>query len=174
MDKPVIAAVNGLAVGAGMGLALACDEIVMARSAFLACAFGRVGLVPDSGVTSILVHRLGHARAFELARTGRRITGEEAFALGLINEATDDDALLASALGRAREVVAGPAYALALTKRLINRARTDPPDTMLDLEASAQGAAAATTEHAEGVAAFDAKRAPAYPTIPPPSPGLLR
>ena len=174
MDKPVIGAINGLAVGAGMGLALACDEIVMARSAFLACAFGRVGLVPDSGVTSILVHRLGHARAFELARTGRRITGEEAFALGLINEATDDDALLASALGRAREVVAGPAYALALTKRLINRARTDPPDTMLDLEASAQGAAAATTEHAEGVAAFDAKRAPAYPTIPPPSPGLLR
>jgi 2-(1,2-epoxy-1,2-dihydrophenyl)acetyl-CoA isomerase len=174
MDKPVIGAVNGLAVGAGMGLALACDEIVMARSAFLACAFGRVGLVPDSGVTSILVERLGHARAFELARTGRRITGEDAFALGLINEVVDDDDLLDSVAQRAAQMASGPAFALALTKRLINRARAEDPNTMLDLEAVAQGAAAATTEHAEGVAAFDAKRAPAYPNIHPPSQELLR
>jgi 2-(1,2-epoxy-1,2-dihydrophenyl)acetyl-CoA isomerase len=174
MDKPVIGAVNGLAVGAGMGLALACDEIVMARSAFLACAFGRVGLVPDSGVTSILVQRLGHARAFELARTGRRIGGEDAFALGLINEVVDDDALGDSTAQRATQIASGPAYALALTKRLINRARTDAPNTMLDLEAVAQGAAAATTEHAEGVAAFDARRAPEYPNIQPPDPELLR
>ena len=174
MDKPVIGAVNGLAVGAGMGLALACDEIVMARSAFLACAFGRVGLVPDSGVTSILVQRLGHARAFELARTGRRIGGEDAFALGLINEVVDDDALADSAAQRATQVAAGPVYALALTKRLINRARAEPPNTMLDLEAVAQGAAAATSEHAEGVAAFDAKRAPSYPKIDAPDPELLR
>jgi 2-(1,2-epoxy-1,2-dihydrophenyl)acetyl-CoA isomerase len=174
MDKPVIAAVNGLAVGAGMGLALACDEIVMARGAFLACAFGRVGLIPDSGVTSILVQRLGHARAFELARTGRRISGEAAFALGLINEVVDDDALLDSVMQRAAQVASGPAYALALTKRLINRARWEAPDVMLDREATAQGAAAATAEHAEGVIAFDAKRAPAYPRIQPPSPELLR
>jgi 2-(1,2-epoxy-1,2-dihydrophenyl)acetyl-CoA isomerase len=156
-----------------MGLALACDEIVMVRSAFLACAFGGVGLVPDSGVTSILVQRLGHARTFELARTGRRISGEDALALGLINEVVDDDGLIDAVAQRAAEIASGPAYALALTKRLINRALSEAPDAMLDLEAVAQGAAAATTEHAEGLAAFDARRAPAFPNIAPPSPDLL-
>ena len=90
-DKPVIAAVNGLAVGAGLGLALACDEVVMAQSAFLSCAFVRVGLVPDSGITSRLVRSLGHARAFELARTARRIGADEALSLGLVNEVVADD-----------------------------------------------------------------------------------
>lgn len=169
MDTPVIAAVNGLAVGAGMGLALACDEVVMARSAFLSCGVVRVGLVPDSGITSILVRRLGHARAFELARTGRRVDANEALSLGLVNEVVADDEIDAAAQ-RATEIALGPVYALALTKRLMGRAAVEDPDRMLDLEARAQGAAAATQEHAEGVTAFEGKRTPTYlPTDPPPA-----
>jgi 2-(1,2-epoxy-1,2-dihydrophenyl)acetyl-CoA isomerase len=169
MDKPVIAAVNGLAVGAGMGLALCCDEIVMSDAAFFACAFVRVGLVPDTGVTSALVRTLGHARAFELARTARRVSAEEALALGLINEVVAADALADAALSRARELAAGPALALALTKRLLVRAADEQLDVMLDLEAEAQGAAASGADHAEGVAAFDARRPPVYtaPARPP-------
>ena len=170
MDTPVIAAVNGLAVGAGMGLALACDEVVMARSAFLSCGFVRVGLVPDSGITSILVRRLGHARAFELARTARRVDANEALSLGLVNDVVADDEIDAAAQQRATEIALGPGYALALTKRLMRRAAVEDPDRMLDLEARAQGAAAATQEHAEGVTAFEGKRTPTYlPTDPPPA-----
>ena len=173
-DKPVIAAVNGLAVGAGMGLALACDEVVMAQSAFLSCAFVRVGLVPDSGITSRLVRSLGHARAFELARTARRIGADEALSLGLVNEVVADDRVeTAAQRARGAELAAGPSYALALTKRLMVHAAAGDPDDMLDLEARAQGAAAATEEHAEGVAAFEGKRAPEYLPMDPPPPDLL-
>lgn len=174
MDKPVVAAVNGLAVGAGMGLALCCDEIVMSEKAFLACAFVRVGLVPDTGVTSALVRTLGHARAFELARTARRVDAEEALALGLVNEVVTAEALADAAMRRAKELASGPALALALTKRLVVRAAHEDLDTMLDLEAEAQGAAAASPDHAEGVAAFDAKRPAAYTAAGRPPAGLVR
>lgn len=172
-DKPVIAAVNGLAVGAGMGLALACDEVVMAQSAFLSCAFVRVGLVPDSGITSRLVRSLGHVRAFELARTARRIGADEALSLGLVNEVVADEEIETAAQWRATELAAGPSFALALTKRLMVHTAAADPDDMLDLEARAQGAAAATEEHAEGVAAFQGKRPPEYLPVDPPPPGLL-
>lgn len=172
-DKPMIAAVNGLAVGAGMGLALACDEVVMAQSAFLSCAFVRVGLVPDSGITSRLVRSLGHARAFELARTARRIGADEALSLGLVNEVVADDQVETAAQRRAAQLAAGPSYALALTKRLMVHAAAQDPGHMLELEARAQGAAAATEEHAEGVAAFEGKRASEYLPMDPPPPHLL-
>jgi 2-(1,2-epoxy-1,2-dihydrophenyl)acetyl-CoA isomerase len=174
MDKPVVAAVNGLAVGAGMGLALCCDEIVMSEKAFFSCAFVRVGLVPDTGVTSALVRTLGHARAFELARTARRVGADEALALGLVNEVVAPEALEDAALTRARELAAGPALALALTKRLLVRAAHEELDVMLDLEAEAQGAAAAAPDHAEGVAAFDAKRPPVYTAPGRPPASLVR
>jgi 2-(1,2-epoxy-1,2-dihydrophenyl)acetyl-CoA isomerase len=173
MDKPVIAAVNGLAVGAGMGLALACDLVLMAQDAFFSCAFVRVGLVPDSGITSVLVRRLGHTRAFALAASARRVGADEALTLGLISEVVADDELQSAARERAAELASGPGYALALTKRLLRLAAGEPPDRMLDLEARAQGAAAATSEHAEGVAAFLERRAPAYPVLDPPEPDLL-
>jgi len=174
MDKPVVAAVNGLAVGAGMGLALCCDEIVIAQSAFLSCGFVRVGLVPDTGTTAALVAALGHARAFELARTARRITAEDALSMGLVNEVAADDALDDAALTRANALAAGPALALALTKRLIVRAAYESPDVMLDLEAEAQGVAASAPDHAEGVAAFVEKRPPSYTAPAPPPIGLTR
>src|SRR5262249_53907019 len=120
--KPVVAAVNGPAVGAGMGLALACDLVVMAESASMACAFGRVALVPDSGTSWFLARSVGHRRAFHLATTGRKITAAEAVAWGLATETATDDALHATATRRAADLAAGPRRAFALTKQLLVRA----------------------------------------------------
>ncbi|MET9970235.1 enoyl-CoA hydratase/isomerase family protein, partial [Streptomyces sp. NPDC006356] len=97
MDTPVIAAVNGLAVGAGMGLALACDLVLVADTATFSCAFGKVGLVPDTGLSSVLVRALGHAHAFELAVTGRSLNAQTAHALGLVNAVVPADDLEAEA-----------------------------------------------------------------------------
>jgi 2-(1,2-epoxy-1,2-dihydrophenyl)acetyl-CoA isomerase len=101
MPKPVVAAVNGLAVGAGFGLALACDLRIAGESASFAASFSKVGLVPDSSVSWYLVRELGRARAFELAVTGRSLSARQAFDLGLLNEVVADDELA----GRAQELV---------------------------------------------------------------------
>jgi 2-(1,2-epoxy-1,2-dihydrophenyl)acetyl-CoA isomerase len=174
MDKPVVAAINGLAVGAGLGLALACDVRVMSEKAFLACSFVRVGLVPDTGVTQALLTTVGHARAFELAATGRRITADEALALGLVNVIATPEALAEAAWARAAELAAGPALALALTKRLLVAAADRSPADVLALEADAQGVAGDGPEHSEGVAAFLARREPVYPPSPAVPDGFLR
>jgi 2-(1,2-epoxy-1,2-dihydrophenyl)acetyl-CoA isomerase len=147
MGKPVVAAVNGPAVGAGMGLALACDIVLMAGSATLSCAFGKVALVPDSGTAWVLARRLGRARAFDLATTGRRVGAEEAVALGLANEVLADDELRPAAAKRAADLAAGPAVTLALTKRLLVSGGEQPLDQVLEMEALGQGRAAATDEH---------------------------
>lgn len=165
MPKPVVAAVTGPAVGAGMGLALACDIVLLSERAVMACVFVKVGLVPDTGVTHELVARVGRARAFEIAATARPIAADEAVALGLANAVHPAASVFEAAQLLAAELAAGPAFALALTKRLLTAAEVTEPDRMLDLEARAQGAAAATAEHAEGVAAFGEKRPPRYPTV---------
>lgn len=166
LDRPVVAAVHGPAVGAGMGLALACDLRVMAESAYFACSFGTVGLVPDTGVSGELVGRLGHARAFDLAVTGRRMPAAEAQRNGLVNEVVADDAVAATAAQWARRLAEGPALALALTKRLFTAAAHLPPAELLEREALSQGVAAASAEHREGVAAFREKRPPQHGTGP--------
>ena len=147
--KPVVAAVNGPAVGAGMGLALACDLVVMAESASMSCAFGRMALVPDSGTTWFLARAVGHHRAFQLATTGRKITGAEAVALGLANETVADDELRTTATQRAADLAAGPSQAFALTKQLLVRAADADLSSMLEQEALAQGIAAATEDHVD-------------------------
>jgi 2-(1,2-epoxy-1,2-dihydrophenyl)acetyl-CoA isomerase len=152
--KPVIAAINGPAVGAGMGVALSCDVAIMARSAYLSCAFGRVGLVPDTGTTAVLARQMGHVRAYEAATTGRRIGGEEALALGLVNEVVDDDAAVDRAVERARELAAGPALAFELTKQLLVAAVRRHELDVLELEAQSQGRAARTDDHREAIEAF--------------------
>jgi 2-(1,2-epoxy-1,2-dihydrophenyl)acetyl-CoA isomerase len=154
MDKPTIAAVDGPAVGAGLGLALCCDLRYMASSAYLACSFSRVALVPDTGTTVALVRQLGHARAFEVAVTGRRIGAEEAAEAHLINGAVADDGLLDAVLKTAGTLAAGPARAYALTKRLMVSAANSPEFEVLEEEAAFQGLAAHAEDHQKAIAAF--------------------
>jgi 2-(1,2-epoxy-1,2-dihydrophenyl)acetyl-CoA isomerase len=162
LPKPVIAAVNGPAVGAGLGLALVCDQRLAAESAMLSCAFGKVGLVPDTGVSWYLVRELGYARAFSYAATGKQIGAAEAHSLGLVNEVVPDDELAARAYELARLLAAGPAHALALTKRQFRAASEQSFEASLAMEAHHQGSAAAHPDHVEGRAAFAEKRAPRW------------
>ncbi len=158
MDKIAVAAINGPAVGAGLGLALNCDLRYMARSAYLACSFSRVALVPDTGTTVALVRQLGHARAMEAALLGRRIGAEEAVEAHLVNGIVDDEGLLAAVNETAQVLADGPAMAFGLTKQLMLKAANDAEFEVLDSEAVAQGIAAASVDHQQAVAAFLARR----------------
>jgi 2-(1,2-epoxy-1,2-dihydrophenyl)acetyl-CoA isomerase len=162
MAKPVVAAVNGLAVGAGMGLALACDLRLAADTAAFSCAFGKVALVPDTAVSWYLVRELGYARAFSLAATGRAVPAAEAHALGLLNEVVPADELAERAHGLAELLAAGPARALALTKRQFRAVSELSFEAALAVEARHQGEAAAHPDHVEGRAAFGEKRPPRW------------
>jgi 2-(1,2-epoxy-1,2-dihydrophenyl)acetyl-CoA isomerase len=162
MPKPVVAAVNGLAVGAGMGLALACDLRLAADSASFSCAFGKVGLVPDTAVSWYLVRELGYARAFALAATGRSVPATEAHSLGLLNDVVPAAELADRALELARLLAAGPAHALALTKRQFRAVSEVSFEAALAIEARHQGDAATHPDHVEGRTAFAAKRPPRW------------
>lgn len=166
LDKPVVAAVNGPAVGAGMGLALACDLRVMAEDAYLACPFSKVGLVPDTGLSHELVRQLGYARAFQVAAIARPITAVQALEWGLVTHIAPTEAVIGEAVELARQLAKGPGLALALTKRLLTAAAHNRLDTMLRREAFSQGIAAASAEHAAGSAAFRGKHDPCYPDGP--------
>jgi 2-(1,2-epoxy-1,2-dihydrophenyl)acetyl-CoA isomerase len=156
MPKPVIAAINGPAVGAGMGLALSCDLRYMSQSSHLACSFSRVGLVPDTGTTAALVRILGHARAFEIATSARKIKAEEAVG-GLVNEVVADRELLGRVLAKATELADGPAESFGLTKQLMVQAANEDEFAILEREADFQGRAAASDDHRDAVAAFLAR-----------------
>ena len=162
MPKPVVAAVNGAAVGAGLGLALACDLRLAAETATFSCAFGKVGLVPDTGVSWHLVREVGYARAFALAMLGRAFSAEEAEAYGLINRVLPAEELGAAAVELAGVLAAGPARAIALTKRQFRVAGELTFEGLLAMEARHQGEAAAHPDHVEGRTAFAEKRAPRW------------
>ncbi len=162
MPKPVVAAVNGLAVGAGMGLALTCDLRLAADTASFACAFGKVGLVPDTAVSWYLVRELGYARAFWLAASGRSIPATEAFQLGLLNEVLPADELTGRAHALAGLLASGPAHALALTKRQFRAVSEVSFEAALAMEARHQGDAGGHPDHVEGRTAFAEKRAPRW------------
>jgi 2-(1,2-epoxy-1,2-dihydrophenyl)acetyl-CoA isomerase len=159
---PVVCAVNGVAAGAGMSLALACDIVYAARSATFLQAFVRIGLVPDSGSTWLLPHLAGLARAKGLAMLGDKITAEQAAQWGLIWKVCDDEAVKDEALGLARHLATQPTQALAAIKRLIDSAPGTSLDTQLDRERDAQGALGKSSDYREGVAAFFDKRKPAF------------
>jgi 2-(1,2-epoxy-1,2-dihydrophenyl)acetyl-CoA isomerase len=146
-DVPVIAAVNGAAVGAGMGIALACDVVLMSEKASFACVFGKVGLVPDTGTSWHLVRTVGYLRAYELASTGRRVTPSEALQLGLATEVVEAAELGARADALAEQLAAGPRLAQTLTKRLLQAAHTSALSAVMAEEARGQGAAAAHEDH---------------------------
>jgi 2-(1,2-epoxy-1,2-dihydrophenyl)acetyl-CoA isomerase len=159
LSKPVIAAVNGVAAGAGCSLALACDLRLAAESASFVLAFGRVGLVPDSGATWFLPRIVGQARAAELALVGDPWSAEDAARIGLVNRVVPDESLLDEARALAGRLAEGSPLAMALTKRALGYSADAGLEAALEHEAALQGIAGRSKDHEEGVAAFRAKRA---------------
>jgi 2-(1,2-epoxy-1,2-dihydrophenyl)acetyl-CoA isomerase len=162
LEKPVIAAVNGPAAGAGLSLACACDLRLASDQATFVPAFINIGLVPDSGSTYLVRRLLGTARAFEWMTSGRRLTAAEAHAWGLVSEVVEADRLQARTAKLAGELAALPTRGIALTKRLFDHAEHTTLEEQLELEAQLQAAATRTHDFAEGVAAFLEKRAPRF------------
>jgi 2-(1,2-epoxy-1,2-dihydrophenyl)acetyl-CoA isomerase len=162
LEKPVIAAVNGPAAGAGLSFACACDLRLAADSATFVPAFVNIGLVPDSGGTFFIARLLGSARAFEWMSSGRRLTAAEAKDWGLVFEVVEGDGLAARAAELASSLAAMPTRAIGMTKRLFDAAPTNRLEEQLELEAQLQTAATKTDDFAEGVAAFLEKRDPEF------------
>lgn len=162
LEKPVIAAVNGPAAGAGLSLACACDIRIAGESASFVPAFIGIGLVPDSGSSYFLSRLLGPARAFEWLTSNRKLSAAEALQWGLVSEVVPDDTLAARAAELARTLAAGPTRGIGMTKRLLEHAQSATLEDQLELEAQLQAAAAQTHDFAEGVAAFRGKRPPSF------------
>ena len=162
LEKPIVAAVNGVAAGAGASLAFACDIRLAAPEASFILAFGRVGLVPDSGATWFLPRLVGTAKALEIALTTDPLSAADAERFGLVARIVPADALLAEAQALAGRLAAGAPRAIALTKRALNRSWDATLEEQLEYEADLQGLAGASADHAEGVAAFLEKRRPAF------------
>ncbi len=162
LPKPVIGRVHGIAAGAGANLALACDLVLAGRSASFLQAFVNIGLVPDSGGTYFLPHRVGVARAMGLAMLGEKLSAEQAAQWGLIWRCVDDDKLDAEVAALASRLAAMPTRALAASKRAIHAALGGDLSTQLDLERDMQSELGASHDYAEGVDAFLHKRAPKF------------
>lgn len=159
---PTVAAINGVAAGAGMGLALACDLRVIAESAFLTSAFTAIGLTPDSGTTWWLPQMVGVSRALEITLTNRRISSEEAVEIGLCVDAAPDAEVVEGALDVARSLADLVPDSLITTRRLIRQAAGRSFTEALSAEQTEQGRLGKTPEHAEGVRAFLEKRKPDF------------
>jgi 2-(1,2-epoxy-1,2-dihydrophenyl)acetyl-CoA isomerase len=158
LEMPVVAAVNGVAAGAGANLALACDIVLAAKSATFIQAFARIGLIPDVGGTWVLPRLVGPARARGLALLAEPLAAERAGEWGLIWQAVDDDKLVAAAHTLAALLAQGPTKGFALAKRALDAAETNTLDQQLALERDLQDEAARTRDYAEGVHAFLEKR----------------
>lgn len=162
MPKPVIAAVAGTCVGAGLGLALACDHRVFAAGVKLATAFAGIGLTFDTGLSFTLPRAVGDARAKELVLFGRTFTAEEAIAWGISGETVEADDVVPRAIDLARQLADGPTAAFAQSKRLIGQSRGTSLDEALEAEALGQVACGATSDHAGAVTAFLNREAPVF------------
>lgn len=162
MPKPVLAAVNGPAVGIGCSLALACDLIVARESAYFLLAFVNIGLVPDGGSSLFIPARVGHTRAAEMAMLGERIPAAKALEWGLINRVAADDAFEAEVDALAERLATGPTRSYAGSKRQFNAWIYPRMDEQLELEAATQQEMAASGDFMEGVQAFLAKRPPEF------------
>jgi 2-(1,2-epoxy-1,2-dihydrophenyl)acetyl-CoA isomerase len=158
LEKPVLAAVNGVCAGAGLSLACACDIRLASDAAFFVPGFVGIGLIPDSGGTYFLQRLLGTPRAFEWMTSNRRLTAAEAHAWGLVSEVVEADSFPARVAERAAELAAGPTRAIAGTKRLYDEGATATLEEQLEREAEAQAEMAQSEDFREGVAAFGEKR----------------
>jgi len=162
LPMPVIAAVNGVAAGAGANVAFACDIVLAARSARFIQAFARIGLMPDAGGTFFLPRLIWEARARALAITGDPVGAEQAEAWGMIWRAVDDAALMTEAEGLAARLATQPTQAFALMKRAFAASASNTLDAQLDLEAALQRDAGFSPDYTEGVRAFLEKRPPEF------------
>jgi len=162
MPKPVIAAVNGPAAGIGLSLALACDLVVAASSAYFSLAFVNIGLVPDGGSSLFVPSRVGFARAAELAMLGERLDAAKALDWGLINKVWPDEEFAAQTDTLLDRLASGATRSYAGTKRQLNQWLYQQMDDQLEFEATIQRETAASGDFAEGVAAFAEKRPPRF------------
>ena len=158
LPKPVVAAVNGVAAGAGAAVALACDTRIAAESAKLVFPFAKVGLIPDSGSLWLLARMVGASRAWDIVSSGRTIDAHEAQELGLFSRIAPSGRFEAVWRGFARELAEGPPIALRLTKQLLSASLDRNLDDQLEAETEAQDEAGRSADHLEGVRAFQEKR----------------
>jgi 2-(1,2-epoxy-1,2-dihydrophenyl)acetyl-CoA isomerase len=162
LEKPIVGAINGIAAGAGASLAFACDIRVAAEEASFLLAFGRVGLVPDSGATWLLARLVGLSTAMQLALLNEPLGAADARRLGLVSRVVPGDQLAVEASAIAERLAGGAPRAMTLTKRALHASLESTLEEALEREAHLQGEAGATRDHAEGLAAFVEKRPPRF------------
>jgi 2-(1,2-epoxy-1,2-dihydrophenyl)acetyl-CoA isomerase len=162
LAMPVIAAVNGVAAGAGANIALACDIVIAARSANFVQAFSKLGLIPDSGGTWFLPRMVGDARAMGLTLLGNKLPAEQAAAWGMIWQCVDDAELATTVDAMARQFAAAPTRGLAATKNALQRSWQNTFKEQLDIERDVQRELGRSSDYVEGVAAFTEKRSPRF------------
>ena len=162
IEKPIIAAVNGVAAGAGANLALACDIVTATQSAKFIQAFSKIGLIPDSGGTYFLPRLIGLPKATAFMMTGEPVSAEKAEALGMIYAVYENAEFESKTLELARSIAAMPTKGLGYTKRLLHQSFNNSLEEQLDLEATTQSLSAHTDDHKEGIQAFLEKRYPVF------------
>jgi 2-(1,2-epoxy-1,2-dihydrophenyl)acetyl-CoA isomerase len=162
MDKPVIAAVNGVAAGFGMSIALACDLVVMADTAYLMSPFVGIGLIPDGGAAWFLARRIGYGRTFEILVEGQKLAAPRCVDLGVANRVVPAESLAADAARWAASMAERAPIAVALTKRVIRLSLSSALSEALNVEAELQALCASTEDAREAIAAFGEKRPPSF------------
>jgi 2-(1,2-epoxy-1,2-dihydrophenyl)acetyl-CoA isomerase len=161
-EIPIVAAINGHAIGLGLDLACLCDVRIAARSAKMAASFIKVGIVPGDGGAWTLQQIVGYSKAAELFLTGETFDAEEALRIGLVSQVADDDQLMDAALALAGKIAANPVRALRLTKRLLREGQKGDSDQVLELSAAFQAIVHETRDHVEAVTAILEKRSPSF------------
>lgn len=162
IEKPIVAAVNGVAAGAGANIALACDIVVATKSASFIQAFSKIGLIPDSAGTFFLPRLVGMQRASALMMLGDKVSAEEAVSMGMIYKSYLDDVFEAESKKMAANLAQMPTVGIGLTKRLLNHSYSNILEEQLDMEKDLQVKAGATEDFSEGVNAFLEKRMPVF------------
>ena len=162
INKPVVCALRGAAVGVGLSIALACDVIVASETAKMALVFKKIGLAMDGGAAYFLSNQIGRQRTVDLAYSARTVRADEALTLGLVAQVHSDDDMDAAARAYARDLAEGPTFAFAANKRMLRLSQSPSLEAFLDVEIMAQGQVIKSQDHAEGAKSFLEKRPPVF------------